>query len=126
MTPNASIPITTASAAPALTPSRPGSASGLRVWPWISAPARPSAAPTSTPSRVRGIRSDRTTMSSSVPVGATSACQTWSSGSALAPTATPATQATTSSAPSPSSPSSRRWRTSATALVTTIDVSCDR
>ena len=41
---------TTNSAAPALTPRMPGSASGLRVTPCISAPATPRAAPTSRPS----------------------------------------------------------------------------
>ena len=54
------MPTTTASAAPASTPRRPGSASGLRVTPCISAPARPRAAPTPRPSSVRGTRSSRT------------------------------------------------------------------
>ena len=40
---------TTAAEAPALTPSRPGSASGLRVSACISAPATPIAAPTTMP-----------------------------------------------------------------------------
>ncbi len=48
--------ITTAAEAPALTPSRPGSASGLRVSACISAPATPIAAPTAIPSSVRGTR----------------------------------------------------------------------
>ena len=51
---------TTNSAAPALTPRMPGSASGLRVTPCITAPANPSATPTSSPTIVRGTRSDRT------------------------------------------------------------------
>ena len=50
------MPVTTASEAPMLTPRTPGSASGLRVTPCMTAPARPSAAPTSTASSVRGIR----------------------------------------------------------------------
>ena len=47
---------TTASDAPELTPRMPGSASGLRVTPCITAPDSPSAAPTSSASSVRGIR----------------------------------------------------------------------
>ncbi len=58
---------TTANAAPALMPRIPGSASGLRVTPCISAPAAPSAAPTSSPSSVRGTRSSRTITCSSLP-----------------------------------------------------------
>ena len=45
---------------PASTPRSAGSASGLRVTPCITAPARPSAAPTSRPTTVRGTRSART------------------------------------------------------------------
>ena len=47
-------------AAPALTPRMPGSASGLRVTPCMTAPPTPSAAPTSRPTIVRGMRSART------------------------------------------------------------------
>lgn len=54
--PNHAMPITTASEAPMLTPRMPGSAKGLRVTPCITAPARPSAAPTSIASTVRGMR----------------------------------------------------------------------
>ena len=43
--PNSAKLTTTLSAAPELTPRIPGSARGLRVWPWIRAPATPSAAP---------------------------------------------------------------------------------
>ena len=43
-------------AAPAFTPSRPGSASGLRVSVWISAPATASAEPVRKASSVRGTR----------------------------------------------------------------------
>ena len=52
--------MTTAADAPALTPSSPGSASGLRVSACISAPASPSATPTAIPSSVRGTRRSRT------------------------------------------------------------------
>ena len=52
--------MTTAAAAPALMPSRPGSASGLRVSDCISAPARPSEAPAAMPSSVRGTRRSST------------------------------------------------------------------
>ena len=49
-------PATTASEAPMLIPRTPGSASGLRVTPCMTAPESPSAAPTSTARTVRGIR----------------------------------------------------------------------
>ena len=52
--PNQAMPITTASAAPVLTPRMPGSASGLRVTPCITVPATPRAAPARTASRVLG------------------------------------------------------------------------
>jgi hypothetical protein len=52
------MPMTTNRAAPALTPRMPGSASGLRARPCITAPPTPSAAPASRPTAVRGIRSD--------------------------------------------------------------------
>ena len=52
--------MTTASDAPASIPRIPGSANGLRVTPCITAPDRPSATPTSTPSTVRGTRRLRT------------------------------------------------------------------
>lgn len=42
--------------APALTPKRPGSASGLRVWPCMRAPPSPRQAPAARPSSVRGTR----------------------------------------------------------------------
>ena len=51
---------TTANEAPAVTPSRPGSPSGLRVWPCISAPAMPSASAGQQAEHVRGTRSSRT------------------------------------------------------------------
>src|SRR6476469_6237786 len=52
--------MTTAVAAPALTPSRPGSANGLRVSACMTAPAIPRARPTAIPSTVRGIRNSCT------------------------------------------------------------------
>ena len=58
------MPITTNSAAPALTPRMPGSASGLRVSPCIIVPATPSAAPTSRPTIDAGTRNVRTISSS--------------------------------------------------------------
>lgn len=67
VTPKKLIAETTAAAAPALTPSRPGSASGLRVRACITAPERPSAAPTISPSTVRGTRTSRTRTSPLVP-----------------------------------------------------------
>lgn len=45
-------------------PSRPGSASGLRVSVCISAPARPRATPASRPARVRGRRASSTIVQS--------------------------------------------------------------
>ena len=54
--PKNAMPVTTHSEAPVVTPRMPGSASGLRVTPCITAPDRPSAAPTSMASSVRGIR----------------------------------------------------------------------
>ena len=54
--PNQAIPATTASDAPMLIPRTPGSASGLRVTPCMTAPESPSAAPTTAARTVRGIR----------------------------------------------------------------------
>ena len=55
-TPSTAVPRTMPSEAPALTPSSPGSASGLRVTACITAPATPRAVPTSTPRMVRCTR----------------------------------------------------------------------
>src|ERR1700723_2462922 len=49
--------MTAPNAAPAETPSRPGSAKGLRVTPCSTAPDNPNAAPTSSASTARGRRS---------------------------------------------------------------------
>ena len=90
--PNAVIPTTIAKVAPALTPRMPGSASGLRVRPCISAPERPSAAPTAKP---RTVRSKRT---------CTIACSGWpgshtaAGGTARAPTSRERTPAPASTA----------------------------
>jgi hypothetical protein len=67
VTPRNEIAATTAKAAPALMPRIPGSARALRVVPCISAPAAPSAAPTSSPSSVRGTRRSRTIAWASLP-----------------------------------------------------------
>ena len=58
--PNTAITDTTANEAPEFTPSRPVSAIGLRVYPWISAPPTPSAMPATIASTVRGTRTVRT------------------------------------------------------------------
>src|SRR5699024_3443647 len=58
----------TAKALPALTPSKPGSAKGLRARVCINAPAHPSAMPVTRPTKVRGARnSNSTKRASSVP-----------------------------------------------------------
>src|SRR5918998_2967156 len=110
------MPSTTKKAAPASTPRMPGSASGLRVWPCISAPASPSAIPTPIPSTVRGTRSERTTTSFSVPVGDQMASHTGPIGIGLAPTARLASATSASSTTSPAT-TSRRRRRSAPELV---------
>ncbi len=57
----------------------PGSARGLRIVPCISAPAAPRAAPTSSPSSVRGTRRSRTIAVASLSSGAVKALKTsWS------------------------------------------------
>src|SRR5690349_7288847 len=103
---------TTANAAPALTPSSPGSASGLRVCPCISAPATPSATPTASATSVRGARSARTITSASVPDGDHRARHTTSGGRGRAPTARLArhTRATSAAAASSHQPGARRGR----------------
>src|SRR5690625_3083760 len=91
--------------APALIPSRPGSASGLRVTPCISVPARPRAAPTSSPTAVRGSRWSRTTLWSLSPgTRAVRASTTAPSGTSRAPSARLATttrRRTRTATPSP-------------------------
>ena len=51
---------TTKNDAPSEIPRMPGSASGLRVTPWATAPAAPRPAPTASAIRVRGPRTSRT------------------------------------------------------------------
>jgi hypothetical protein len=57
------MPTTTARDAPALMPRIPGSASGLRATPCRAAPAEARAAPTSSPTTVRGTRESTTAWS---------------------------------------------------------------
>lgn len=61
-------------------PSNPGSAIGLRVWPWISVPAMPKAAPAASAVTVRGQRISRIAISETCPSGASSA---WRSSAKL-------------------------------------------
>jgi hypothetical protein len=89
-TPSTEIASTTANAAPALMPRIPGSASALRVTPCISAPAAPSAAPTSSPSSVRGRRRSRTIAWASLPPEPVNAPTTCPNGSEREPTASDA------------------------------------
>ncbi len=67
--PNTVMARTTSSEAPAFTPRIPGSARGLRVRDWMSAPATPRAAPTTIPRMVRGRRRLCTTTRSTVSAG---------------------------------------------------------
>ncbi len=110
MAPRTMMLSTIANAAPWVTPSSPGSARGLRVWPCMSAPATPSATPARMPSAVLGSRSERTMMSFSVPVGPVSPCQTSASGTDLAPIAMLSTTAAARAADSPARTSRRRPR----------------
>ena len=92
-TPVAAQALTTPRAAPALTPRIPGSARGLRVSACMTAPARPSAHPTTRPAMVRGTRIRTTTsVSIGVPVPV-SACQTWAGESTREPMAREAAMA---------------------------------
>ena len=75
--PNRATLSTTAKAAPELTPKMPGSAKGLRVRHCISAPARPSAAPTLRPIKVRGTRSCHTTVAALASCECCSGCAPW-------------------------------------------------
>lgn len=114
---------TIANAAPCVTPSSPGSASGLRVWPCMSAPATPSAIPARTPRAVLGTRRERMTMSFSVPVEAVRACQASASGTDLEPTVMLSTIATSTAASRARRTVSRLcrmpWRRGATAVALT-------
>jgi hypothetical protein len=104
--PNQAKPTTTASEAPMLIPSTPGSASGLRVTPCMTAPERPSAAPTTTARTVRGIRlvtAASPTVSCDPPRAATISDQPTS----REPTATEATISATRTATTTASHSTR-------------------
>ncbi len=108
---NSATPTITASAAPALIPSRPGSASGLRVSACISAPATPSAAPASSATRVRGRRSSRTTRwRSSCGSTACRASRVTARGTGREPSARLARAASASSSAPASRPQARRRR----------------
>lgn len=109
VTPKKVMAVTTAADAPALMPSSPGSASGLRVSAWSTAPASPRAAPASSPSRVRASRSSTTT-SPYVPEDANSPCHTWATDSSFAPTAMLATATTARTPREASSPTARTAR----------------
>ncbi|CAM5726732.1 hypothetical protein SGLAM104S_07126 [Streptomyces glaucescens] len=98
--------VTTAAEAPALMPSSPGSASGSRVSAWSTAPARPSAAPASRPSRVLDNRS-ATTVSPYVPEASNRPCQTCSRDSPRAPIAMLASATITRIPTETSSPTAR-------------------
>ena len=103
-TPSATMPTTTANAAPAETPSSPGSANGLRVWPCINAPATPRQLPASRPSSVLGTRSPCTMPDAGDPSGSSRTSTTRPSGRFRLPTTRLSTAATRSSASSSASP----------------------
>ena len=109
VTPNAYTARHTAKAAPS-DAQQPGVGQRVTGAPWISAPATPSARPTSTPSTVRGRRRARTTTLSSVPVGENRADQTSAGAVARLPTASPSTTASASTAARTPSPASSRAR----------------
>ncbi|CAM5464377.1 hypothetical protein SCALM49S_05449 [Streptomyces californicus] len=108
VTPRTATARVTAKLAPALTPRTPGSASGLRVVAWISAPATPRATPTTMPSSVRSTREPLTVACDAEPSGAVSACHTTSGGSSAEPIATLRTTATSSRPSATPSPTRRR------------------
>ena len=96
--------MTTAHDAPASMPSSPGSASGLRVWPCIRAPATPSAMPTAIASTVRGTRSACTIVAASDPSSWNSTSTTVPRGIGRLPSArlsSPTTPSANSSSTSP-------------------------
>ena len=106
--PKAVMPMSTASAAPALTPSRPGSARGLRVTACMSAPATPSAMPARMATTVRGMRSRLTIRCwSSRRSGARSAPRMSASAMSREPTVMPSTAMMASASSPPARPSQR-------------------
>jgi hypothetical protein len=94
--PNRKAPPTTATAAPALMPSTPGSASGLRATPCRIAPPSASAAPTRIASRVRGSRISRMTAASAEPSPESSTPNTVAGVTSRDPSARLSTATTTS------------------------------
>lgn len=96
--PTVAMPRTTAIEAPALSPRIPGSASGLRVIPCITAPARPREAPTSSASTVRGTRPCTAASAIESGSGAVSAGQISPSGISREPYTSERTIATASAA----------------------------
>lgn len=113
--PNRAMTDTTAKEAPALTPSSPVSAIGLRVYPWISAPPTPRARPATIARTVRGTRTVCTMSRISVSFwsGSGSAnrpCQTSAGLNARAPTANDTAAAITRAVVRTASPTARRRR----------------
>ena len=100
------MPRTTANVAPAVTPSRPGSASGLRVWPCMSAPATPRREPTIRPSTVRGMRRSWTIVALGA-VGVEERVEDRARRDARLPIARLSTHTTTSASTRSTSPRSR-------------------
>lgn len=96
--PSTMIAMTTPSAAPELTPSRPESASGLRVSACMSTPATPSAAPHASPAIVRLTRSSPTIITVPCSPTPSSADATSARGIDFAPIARLSTTAAKSSA----------------------------
>jgi hypothetical protein len=96
--PRSAIAVMTPAAAPAFTPSSPGSASGLRVSACMSAPASPSELPTSTPSTVRGTRRSVTMTESCVSEGCSRLSSTTGSAIDFVPIARLSATTTTSAA----------------------------
>src|SRR6478609_11100319 len=101
------MPVTTARAAPALTPMMPGSASGLRATPCMAAPARPRALPANRPRTARGIRAWTTAWSPFAGSNAASACHTVPRGTSRAPTASDAPAMSTSTTTAAASQAAR-------------------
>jgi hypothetical protein len=120
--------------APAATPSRCGSARGLRNTPWYAAPASASIDPTSSPSTTRGSRSSRMIaisrsdrpLSRRTPgMMLRSSAATLPGGRLTGPNATPATIATATANRPPASQATRRpagrgWATRGRAITLSL------
>ena len=96
VTPKVAVVATTAKAAPALIPSTPGSARGLRVIACMTEPARPSAPPPRRAASVRGTRRLTTTCASWLVPPLTRASQTTESAMCREPRASEAATLRTS------------------------------